>query len=332
MSINKDKIIDSLKLNMFGAKGWMSNKKIDCPYCGREGKFGFIFKNNSGVVHCFFCGESKNIKSYLYDIDRKDLLEFEREVSIRNNLKNLSDLRQNKEEKELSEVKMPKGCKLALNDEYLNNRGFLDYHYKLYEPSYTNHILEGKLKGYLIFKIKQKGKLVSWMGRTKKDYNWHKQNLLNSKEGKEDLVLRYRNSTNTDFDSILGGFDEIKEETSTLILVEGLFDKINVDRRLSLDKVDDVKCCFTFGNSVSDGQMRLIRETKVSTIILMYDVDAFKQSQNYGVVCSQYFKTFIAEIKGDYDPGDMTEKQMNNTLNNLTTAIDFYTKLPPIKL
>jgi 5S rRNA maturation endonuclease (ribonuclease M5) len=167
------------------------------------------------------------------------------------------------------------------------------------------------------------------MGRTKHNYLWHKENIRKHKENGEPLVLRYRNSTGTDFDSILGGYDEITDTTHTVIIVEGLFDKINVDRLLELDKSEDVKCCFTFGNSVSDGQQKLLRNKKsVDTVILFYDYDAFKQSRTYGLVLNQYFKTFVAEITDpNIDPGDMNIRQINSIFSKLYTALEYYTKI-----
>ena len=325
MPIIPDKIQEELSLKAFGAKGWIKNDKIVCPACGRSGKFGFKLDEKGGGVHCFICDFSQNIYAYLTSIDRKDLISNTREYSSKKEL-NFNLKHANEDETELSEVKVPHGCKNVLNDAYLNKRGFTENDYKVFKPLYTNSILEKKLHNYTIFQLKQEGRLVGWLARSKYDKEWHEKNLKESKEGKCALQLRYRNSEGTDFSHILGGYDEIIDKTDTVILVEGLFDRVGVNSKLGLDKQEEIKCCFTFGNKVSDQQISLLRNRKnVKNLILLYDYGTIKQSKTYGMKLSKHFNTDVCLIKdSSVDPGDMPLKYLIEVLNNKKDAMNFY--------
>jgi hypothetical protein len=325
--IKVEKVKEALNLHSFGAKGWMTNRSINCPECGRAGKFGFKFDKKGGAVHCFFCDHSQNIYKYLRSINRKDLISNDVEISLESGLKNIKRGNTPEEEKEdVKEVNLPRGFKRIYDDEYLNDRGWLPEHYEEYEVGYTKHFLEKKLHGYLIFSIFQEGKRVSWLARTKHNYQWHKENIMAAKEGKEKLMPRYRNSDGTEFDEILGGSDKITENTHTVILVEGMMDAINTDNILGLNETEEVKCCFTFGNKVSDNQINILRNKKsVATVILMYDEGTIKQSKTYGLKLCKYYETFITLNKNpDVDPGNMDLRFAINLLKHKQPALEFY--------
>jgi hypothetical protein len=302
----------------------MSNKNIECPFCSRVGKFAFLKAGDSGLVHCFFCNEKTSLYNFLKEVDRLDLVEREKSISINNKLVSLKD-REEIKEKELIEVKLPHKLTLIENDDYLDSRGFLVQHYKEFEPSYTSSIIEKKLHNYLIFKIKQNGLVVSWLARSKYSYGWHKENLEKSKLNEEKLVLRYRNSDGTEFEKILGGYDEITEKTHTVILVEGLFDKVGVDGKLNLYSDESIGCCFTFGNKISDYQIKLLKKKKnVKNVILLYDYGTVKQSKGSSLRLSKSFNTLVGVPKTEEDPGDMTPEQLFEILDNLQSPIEFY--------
>ncbi len=323
MKFDKEEIISSLNLNPFGSQGWLANKQA-CPFCGKSGKWGVIFTEQGGVFHCWKCGKKVSLFLYLKEIGRKDLCRVEYQKTLKIGITPIFKEEEIREERE-DEVVLPKKLIKIDDDEYLNSRGFLDIHYKEFEPSYTNYFLESDLFNYIVFKIKQKGKIIAWLARSRYSKEWHKENLERAKQGKEILKLRYRNSE-SNFNHFIGGYDMIYPETKTIILVEGLFDKVNIDRLLNLDKNIDIACCCTFGNSVSKEQINLLREKHINNIILMYDPDALIQSKDYGVKLSRYFNTQIALIKDkNIDPGNMDLKYLNKTLSNLETPFSFYT-------
>lgn len=326
MGVKVEKIIEEFKLKSFGQKGWLSNDDLFCPECQRSGKFGIKFTDNSGVAHCFFCDYSASIYSYLKLISRLDLTTNSVEVSINQKIRRLSPEVTSEIITEQIEVKMPIGVKPLLNDEYLNTRGFLPEHYRLFEPCFTNFFSEKKLHDYIIFKIYNKGVLSSWLARSRKSYEWHKENLRKAKLNEEPMVLRYRNSEGTEFDRVLGGYDDITENIETVILVEGLFDKVGVDNKLTLFSDQKIRCCFTFGNKVSDNQINLLREFKnIKMVVLLYDYGTIKQSKTYALKLGKYFNVNVGVPKEEgVDPGDMTVAQFSDLISSLQNPIEFY--------
>jgi len=319
-----EKIREFYGLRLFGQKGWLYNPHFNCVSCGKHGKFGFKISKKGGVVHCFKCEFKTSIFKFLKEQGKEDFIIYDRERSLKEKLPNINTETQ-VERKELKEVDLPLGFKRLKQDDYLDSRGFQPWQYKQFKVGETDSILEEKLNDGLIFQIFQKGKRVAWLFRSRKDKDWHEENIQRAKLGNEKLVLRYRNSDDTDFDGILGGVDEIKKKTKRLILVEGLFDKANVDKLLKLNERKDMKCCFTFGNKVSDEQIRLIEETNVEEIILMYDPGTIKQIKTYSSRLSKKFKVWVAEIKGDdIDPGNISLKYLEEIMNNLVDFLYFY--------
>jgi hypothetical protein len=233
--------------------------------------------------------------------------------------------KEDQENEELVECKLPKGYNRIYFDSYLRERNFKTYQYDQFEVGITNNFLEKRLHNYLIFVLKQEGKMVGWLARSKYSKEWHKKNLEDYKSGICRLVLRYENSKGTDFDKILGGFDEITDNTVTVILVEGLFDKTNTSNILQTNKSEELKVCFTFGNKVSDNQIKLLRKTKVKNIILMYDSNTIKQSRKYSMELSKYFNVEVCSINDpEIDPGNADKNFIYNLLDNSKNFLYFY--------
>lgn len=323
--IHIDKVKSELKLKPFGQKGWLSNSSLSCPDCGRSGKLGVKFNDDNGRIHCFYCNYSINLYTFLKLIERRDLYSFEREISINQTLQPLFPIQEEKEVKELT-VKLPHKLQYITQDDYLDSRRFLPEHYKSFKPAFTESFLEKKLHDCIIFQIFQEGKLVSWLARSRKSYEWHKENLRKAKLNQEQLILRWQNSEGTEFDQILGGYDDITENTHTVILVEGLFDKVGTDNNLNLYQDEDIRCLFTFGNKISTSQIELLRKKKsVKRTILLYDYGTIKQSKTYSLNLSKYFEVLIGIIRVEnLDPGDMVPEQAYEVFNDLQNPIEFY--------
>lgn len=326
--IDKDELIAELNLRPFGQKGWMTSKE-ECPYCGKGGKNALIFTedDHSAIYHCFKCGTVKGVRDYLVKIDRKDLITKEYRMSKKSvNLTSLIKEEESGGDDELKEARLPIGLKPLVDDPYLDGRHFLREHYEEFEPSYTKSILEEKLSkhNYIVFKIKEGDKVVAWLARSRYDKKWHDENREMYKEGKRDLVLRYMNSQDG-FSHILGGYNFIGDKTETVILVEGLFDKVNVDYLMNLTFNDEVSCCFTFGKKISPGQLKQLRGTSVKTIILMYDEDALRESKENSIRLSKFFNVKVCRIKDkEVDPGNMTFDYLERTLSEMEDPLNFY--------
>lgn len=324
MKIDVERVKRELKLLPFGAKGWLSNESIVCPNCGKSGKFGIKITQNSGGVNCFKCRYSDNFLNFLKSINRTDFVNFEYDYSIESKLEFIKE-EVEEEVEELPEVNLPKGFKLIKFIDYLDSRGFKEYQYDKYGVGVTNHFLEKKLHEYIIFQIKQNKRLVGWLARSKRSKEWHKQNLQEYKQGESKLVLRYINSTGTNFSDIIGNYDDITENTRTVILVEGLFDCTNIENLLNLNDQEDVKCCFTFGNKISINQMKLLFKTNLERIILMYDPGTITQMKKYGLELSKRFEVMVAEIKDkEVDPGDISVNNLTEVFNNMKNILYFY--------
>lgn len=334
MKINKDQLISEFKLTAYGAQGWMSSQNLKCPECDKSGKFGIKFSDEFGAVHCFKCDYSESLFKYLKRIDRKEFIEFEKHFSVQSKLIEPVFSSITEEKPELIEVELPKGFERINFDLYLKDRNFKSHQYEEFQVGITNHFLEKKLHNYLIFQIFQENKRVGWIARSKFSKEFHEQNLDNFKENKERLILRYRNSENTNFDQILGGYDEITENTHTLIVVEGLLDYTNLSNLLHANESEELKVVFTFGNKLSFSQIELLRKTNVNRIILMFDANTVKQSKKYSAELSRGFDVDVCFIEDPkVDPGNINKKYLFEILNNCQNFYYFYnSKLKNFKL
>lgn len=335
MIVDRYRVKEELELRPFGQKGWLKNR-LRCPFCGESDKWGVLFVDEGGIFNCFkgSCGTKTSVFNYLKQIDREDLIEFEKTVSKKISIASINDIIDSDNEKESEKEKqfvcekilnLPFKSKQIISDTYLNSRGFQPFHYDKYKPVETNSYLEKRLNGYIIFQIFQFGRLASWMARSRESKSFHKENFEKYKRGEAELRLRYINSEGTDFGTILGGIDNITDNTEMVILVEGLFDSVGVDNKLNLLLNDKARSCFTFGNKISDTQISLLRSKKnIKTVVLFYDIGATQQMKQYSMKLNRYFETFLAVCKTENDPGDMCVQDMNDIFSNLQTPQEYY--------
>jgi hypothetical protein len=321
--IDVDRVIKDLNLKSFGQKGWLSNKTLACPICGKTGKFGLKLTKEGGTANCFYCEDPWSIYKYLRFIGRPDLI-IGNDPSVIYD-KKLSLFRTHEiEGSVLKDAKLPVGFTHIDFDSYLEERLFTKEQYDIFHVGISTDI---KLKNYLVFPLYDHQRLVGWLARSKYSKEWHKANLEAYKQGKERLVQRYHNSTGTDFEKIVGGIDEITDEVTTAIVVEGLFDKAGVDRNLDLQHHVTMKCIYTFGNKMSDNQLIRLRQTKLKNLILLYDYGTTKQLKKYGLMCDKYYKVKIGEIKDPaFDPGDMSQAMLLDILSHTLSPIEFFAR------
>jgi hypothetical protein len=327
MAINKDSVITELGLKRNGAKGWYQSNETVCPECERWDKAGILFVKNDGVFRCMRCGVNKPLDYFLKDINRSDLVEYDRSITLSRNISLLNtEVEEEEKDLHLPIKRLPMGCKPIIYDKYLCDRKFLTYHFNLFKPMTTD--LDIRSKNTIIFQIFDEcNRRVAWLSRSRESKEWHKENLKLHKDGLANLKLRYDNSLNTDFSKILGGYQEITENTDTLILVEGLFDKVPVDYNLKLNKSEEIKCNFLFGSDISDGQIALInRKPQIKTIYLLLDNGTLEKSKHYGALL--YYKTnckiFICEItKIDADPGDLNREELFDVISESVNFLQF---------
>lgn len=280
----------------------------DCPYCGKEAHF-YISKKTQ-MWDCKKCGEAGNIFRLLRYLDKLYLLGG-KTVDETNHINSIRHLEENNEVVEYVEepkVKLPVGWKQLNNsNEYLMGRGITPELCKRYHFGATT--LMQKYKGYIIVPIYDNGVVRGFIGR-------YGAKLV--PEGK----LRYSNSLHTKFSKLLFGYDEITENTTTVILVEGIFDKIAVDKVLGLWDDEAVKCVCTFGKKISDEQIVKLELKGVEKVILLYDFDAVKDIKKYGLILQQHFITVITfTTKKDID--ECTQEEALEVFKHLYTPSDF---------
>lgn len=274
---------DDLRDLLINPKPTRSGQYIaDCPLCGKEQHF--YISRKTQMWDCKKCHEYGSIYKLLRLLDKTYLLagstieEKERIESIREMTQELIS----NDDIELSELpvkKMPVGWKVsAKSTKYLLSRGITPEDCKRYNIGATD--MFRKYENYVLIPIYDDGKIRGFLGR----YGARKV---------PDNKLRYNNSIGTEFAELLFGYDEVTDNTSTVILVEGVFDKIAVDKVLHLWDGEEVKCVCTFGKKISDKQIKKLMLKGVTNVILLYDFDAVKEIKKYGLELEKYFVTSI---------------------------------------
>jgi len=281
----------------------------DCVFCGKT-RHMYVSKLTQ-AFDCKKCGEAGSVYKLLRFFNKLYLLEGAT-IEVRQLIKTVSEISEDDVEEivleELPIVRLPAGWKLFGSTDYLKKRGLSTEQIKHYKFGETSLI--SKYENYVIFPIFDNGKIRGFIGR------------YASKKVPKDK-LRYNNSSGTNFSKLLDGFDEIiKGVTTTVILVEGRFDKTAVDRVLDLQNCDEVKCCATFGKKISPYQIAKIKSKEVQNTILLYDFDALKEIKKYALELEKYFFTNITyTLKKDID--ECSDEEALTVLSNFRRPKDF---------
>lgn len=314
----------------------------DCPYCGRERHFYInIFKsqqkNSEGKYikcwDCKKCNETGNLPDLLKFIGEEDFLEgeytnvekLEKRLSIEINIKKITD-----EDLVLPNKKLPIGFIRQANNQYLRERGFSDFHFRFYKCGITKALL--KFENFVIIAVEESGDCKGYLCRSVYDKDVierknEKLKLINERE-----ILRWQNSKFTDFSKLLFGFDEIGFNTTTAILVEGIFHKVSVDNRFILFNNDETKCLATFGKSISPYQIYKLKRKGIRNLIIIQDPDAINETKKYTTYLKEEFDSvFVGYAKKDLN--EMTYEEIDEVFDNLVSPTEFfYSKIPLISL
>lgn len=312
------------------------NLYSDCPFCGGN-EYGISLGENH-LFRCFRgnnCGETGNIYTLLKHLDKMELLgdsDYYRETDIFSTLEKRS-LSPEKEEIDVSldDIKSPVGWKRIKSLPYLTGRGFTDTQFIKYEIGQTK--LFRKFKGFVIFLIRQDGFIKGYVARNTKGKNEidtlnkgiKKRNAGKDREDKEPVVLRYSNSVDADFSKILYGIDEaVAGVTNAVIVVEGLFDKINLEIIApDLFESKEIIVCCTWGKKISKFQISKMEENNIEKAILLYDPDAINDSKRYAFELGNYIKDVQVGFLKDKDPGDLNTLEFIDVMENLSDPQKF---------
>lgn len=295
----KQLMIDELLDSLVDAKldGQRKNIIATCNWCGREKKFGVYIgpdKRNKkfGASHCFRCGKSfRTLRDTLIALGRNDLLPKET-AELNGSLTDGLDLFDDELDDELKEIKMPRGYKRCYKNRYLKSRGFNADDYE-YFPCGTNRGIERAYADYVLLEIRDAGRLVGFVGRnTMGKDEIDEYNLKHRYQ-----ILRYKNSTENEFAKLLYNYDAIVGgETRSVILCEGAFDVIALNRKLELYENKLIVPIASFGKKISEIQMYKLQEKGVEQVILGFDNDAKETTSQVAGLLEKYFDVLIADI------------------------------------
>ena len=283
-----------------------------CPYCSKE--LHFYVNRKTQLFDCKKCGVTGSIYSLLKHLNKLYLLG-DKTVEVDDEIKSIRQIeseetkKKDEDIKELPEKRMPVGFKIVC-DKYLSSRGITKDDCNKYKIGKTK--LSFKYQDYILIPIYDGGKIRGFLGR------------YGSKTVPEDK-LRYKNSIDTDFSCLLYGYDDIIEgETKTVIITEGVFDKISCDKKLRLYEDKTVRCVCTFGKKISETQINKLLKKKVENIILSYDYDALKEIKRYGIELTKFFNSVsVAVSTNKKDIDECTVEEVLEVFDNATDIADF---------
>ena len=304
---------DELRDLLINPKPTRSGQYIaDCPLCGKSQHF--YISRKTQMWDCKKCHSYGSIYKLLRLLDKTYLLAGST-VENKERIESIREMTQelvSNDDIELSELpvkKMPVGWKVsAKSTKYLLSRGITPEDCKRYNIGATDMFC--KYDNYVLIPIYDDGKIRGFLGR------------YGARKVPEDK-LRYNNSIGTEFAELLFGYDEITERTSTVILVEGCFDKIAVDKVLHLWDDEEVKCVCTFGKKISDKQIKKLMLKGVTNVILLYDFDAIKEIKKYGLELEKYFVTSITYTSDKKDIDECSEDEALEVFTHLMKPRDF---------
>lgn len=302
-----------------------------CPFCGHSGyKYGIyvgedIGRKKFGSSNCFYCNRKfRTLEKTLSAIGRLDLMPKET-VELDNDVEDLTFDFEEEIDDDLVEIEMPKGYKRCKNNTYLKSRGWNTDDY-IYFPVGTNRGVEYKYDGYVLLEVIDSGRTVGFVGRSvlsKEEIE--RRNLRRSRP-----IMRYKNSFEEDgngFSKMLYNYDSvIPMETVSVILCEGPFDVVGLNRKLELYDNHLIVPVATFGKKISDEQIYKLQKKGVEQVVIGYDNDAKETTAKIAVELDKYFDVLVADIPDgigkDWDEMDVADIY-DVFANNLKTVTEF---------
>lgn len=267
---------------------------IDCPYCGAEKHLAIHAEK--GIPHCWVCefigvSPKPRLERILADLTSLPLQEVRAAIIQHRD----SWLSKEEEAPTIDETLLPDNC-YRFEDEdsgknfesaflYLKKRKISIDKILRWDIRYTD-IGEDITSNRIIFPVYFKGELVSWVGRD-----------LSKEEWRSRYYNCPRENSTKELKETLYGFDKYPKGSKTLILVEGIFDKLNLmDNALGLYKA-----------SLSESQLDLVIELDPEEVVLMLDNDAYYR-KGYPIAkeLSTYFPVKNIHLPKGKDPADLS--------------------------
>lgn len=318
MNDQQQAIANKLKLNLKKKtrKGWMIT---DCPFCGKTAKFGVRFNDdpkytrfnkegykNKVSFNCYSgsCGESGATTKLLIKLGldylrgQKDFVEDFKKRKLNVEVEDVLDL-------ETEKRRPPVGYKRITSNKYLEDRKYEPWQFEQYQIG-ESHLLG--MSGRVVFLIIEEGQCVGWLGRATYD-----------------SPIKYKNDQAT-FEKLLGGIDEIKEGDE-VILVEGVTDKGEVDRKIKRLELTGIKCVCTFGKKISEIQLMKLRVRGVKKITFLWDDDATDEIKRYSKEAEEYIEIVKIGYIQEGDPDEISDEEFVEIMTNLYDVNEFSTNI-----
>lgn len=282
-----------------------------CPFCGKAKHF--YINRKTQLFDCKKCGEEGNVFKLLQHLGKLFLLGEFKSID-RTKLTLLSEYKDETEDDEEIELnpeirKLPKGFKRIYSDEYLEKeRGFKPNVFEKYKIGYA----KGNIRNHVIISIEEDDKCRGYLGRLA----WTKEKIERAKQKGIRMPRRWHNDSGAKFSNLLFGYNEITENTTTVILLEGVPDKITLDDILKLDEQEEIKCCATFGKKISKTQIMKLLQKGIQNVILIFDEDAIREMKKYGKILNQFFNVKIT-FTYNRDINDSTTQEVLEVFERL---------------
>lgn len=303
----------------------------DCPFCGHDGfKYGIYVGNNIGkkrfgMSNCYHCNRRfGNLQSTLKALGREDLLPKET-ADLDDDDDDVSEIFTDEIDDDLIEISMPKGYKRCFKNRYLKSRGWVVDDYE-YFPVGTNRAFEREYEDYVILEVRDEGRLVGFVARS----ILSKEEIDSYNSRHHYKIRRYKNSDERNgngFSKMIYNYDAIEPmETHSVILCEGPFDVVGLNRKLDLYDNKSIVPVATFGKKISQEQMYKLQKKGVEQIVIGYDNDAKETTSRVAMELEKYFDVLIADIPDgvgkDWDEMDV-EDIYDVFVDNLKTIREF---------
>lgn len=283
-----------------------------CPQCNQQ-EFGISLVENNHPFSCFRkakCGFSGNIYTLLKYLNVLKEYIGEKTFDPDENIPDLIDQVEIKVLEPLPTMTPPVGWRRVDSDQYLEQRGFTPQQFAKHQVGRS--VLK---RDYVTFLVEMNHRIVGYVSRSTKSKQWIDD--YNQRTGAH--YLRYTNST-SDFSRMLYGYDELNN-TTDVILVEGILSKTKTDTNLDLDSDDWIKCVATFGAKVSEYQIQLLKDKGIKTVWLWFEADVLSKIKMIAARLAIYFEVRVCVLDG-FDPGDINSEQAIDLLQNSITFID----------
>lgn len=287
----------------------------NCPFCGHDGyKYGIYVGLNSGkkrfgMSNCYHCNRRfRTLESTLKALGKENLIP--KETAQLDDDTDISEMFEDEIDDELVEVTMPKGYKRCFKNAYLKSRGWNTDDFE-YFPVGTNRGFEQEYNDYIILEVRDEGRKVGFVAR----HTMSKEEIDQYNSRHHFKIRRYKNSDEkigNGFSKLLYNYDAIDPmQTHSVILCEGPFDVVGLNRKLELYDNKSIVPVATFGKKISQEQMYKLQKKGVEQIVIGYDNDAKETTAQIAMELETYFDVLIADIPNgvgkDWDEMDVED-------------------------